>query len=290
LSLGLEATTRLATATAAVSVLSLVVGCGGRAPQSALAVPAAPPPAAASERPPTAPGAPASKAQLAGSIRLEPEARSAPPGPRPRLEFLSPTFGEILPELAVRKQEVSVQVVPALAAGQTLAVSLDGLRPRTIATDAPLSLGDLLPEDRALAPGAHSLLLVVLDAAGAEAFGGAARNDQVFALIDFYVGARDRALPPPDAARLFCLGPTGTYHGAASDRPLLELFAVGGVGRELPVRIEAGPWVFEALVDPRSRYRVSGLPAGDARVLAGANSGPRAECAFTLNPERQGGT
>ncbi len=253
-------------------------------------MPAGQPSAAASERAPATAGVSASRAQLAGSIRLEREARAAMPGPRPRLEFLSPTFGEILPELAVRKQEVSVQVVPALAAGQTLAVSLDGGRRRAIEPSAPLVLGDLLPEDRPLAPGAHSLLLVVLDAAGAEAFGGAARNDQVFALVDFFVGARDRTLPPPDASRLFCLAPVGTHHGAESDRPLLELFAVGAVGREIPLRIEAGRFVFEALVDPRGRYRVSGLPAGDARVVAGADGGPRAECVFTLNPERQGGS
>lgn len=291
MSFRLEATTRLATATAAVSVLALVVGCGARAPASALGAPARPPSSSSSAIGPAAPGLSApGAAPLAGQIRVELEARAAAEGPRPRLEFLSPTFGETLPELAVRKQEVSVQVTPPLAAGRTLAVSLDGMRPRPIDPALPLALGDLIAEDRALAPGLHSLLMVVLDAAGAEVFGGVARTEQVFALVDFYVGARDRALPPPDAPRLFCLGPTGTYHGAATERPLFELFAVGNVGQKLPLKIEAGALVFEAWVEPRSRYRVSGLPAGDVRVAAGANGGPRAECAFTLNPERQGGT
>ena len=289
MSLGLEATTRLATATAAVSVLALAVGCGGRAPKSALAVHVERRSGVASAGAQPAPAPPAA-APLSGGIRVEPEARPAADGPRPRLEILSPTFGETLPELAVRKHEVSVQVVPPLAAGRTLAVSLDGLRPRPIDPAAPLVLGDLMAEDRPLAPGAHSLLLVVLDAAGGEVFGGAVRRDQVFALVDFYVGARDRALPPPEAPRLFCLGPTGTYHGAASEKPLLELFAVGSLAPRVPLRIEAGPFVFDALVDPRSRYRVRGLPAGDVRVAAGADGGPHAECAFTLNPERQGGT
>jgi len=189
----------------------------------------------------------------------------------------------------VRKQEVNVQVVPPLAAGRTLAVSLDGMRPRPIEPATPLVLGDLIAEDRAISPGPHSLLLVVLDSAGGEVFGGAVRDEQVFALVDFYVGARQPALPPPDAPRLFCLGPTGTYHGVATERPLLELFAVWNVGQKLPLKIEADSLVFEAWVEPRSRYRVSGLPAGDVRVAAGANGGPHAECAFTLNPERQGG-
>lgn len=229
-------------------------------------------------------------AEPASGIQLEVEARAAPPpGPRPRLEFLAPTFGEVLPELAVRKQEVRVQVTPPLAAGWTLAVSLDGLRPRAVDPTAPLTLGELIAEDLPLAKGAHSLLLVVLDATGSEVFGGATRAEQVFALVDFYVGARDRALPLPAASRLFCLGPTGTFHGAAAERPLLELLAVGVTERELPLRIEAGSRILETRVDPRARYRVLGLPAGDARISAGPDAGPRAECAFTLNPEQQGG-
>lgn len=289
MALRLEATTRLVTATAAVSVLAFAIGCGARAPT--LTATAGKPTPAASARAPAAPSASASApALLAGSIRVEPQPRIAADGPRPRLEFLSPTFGELLPELALRKHEVSVQVAPPLAADRTLAVSLDGLRPRPIDPALPLTLGDLLPEDRTLSRGAHSLLLVVLDAAGSEVFGGASRNEQVFALVDFYVGVRDRPLPPPDAPRLFCLGPGGTFHGAAADRPLLELFAVGHVPPRVPVRVEGGPFVFEASLEPRTRYRVSGLPAGDARVAAGAPGGPTAECVFTLNPERQGGT
>jgi len=285
---GLEATTRLATRAAAVSVLVIAVGCGAPRPKNAQGGGSPPAPSVASASAPAS--APVEPLQPASGIRVEAEARGAPPGPRPRLEILSPTFGEVLPELAVHKHEVRVQATPPLAPGWTLAASLDGLRPRAIEPAAPLVLGDLIAEDLPLTRGAHSLLLVVLDAAGNEVFGGAAPAEQVFALVDFYVGARDRALPPPTAPRLFCLGPVGTFHGDTAESPLLELFAIGPHAAQVPLRIEAGSRVLDARVDPRARYRLLGLPAGDVRISAGSDGGPRAECLLTLNPEQKGGS
>ena len=239
---------------------------------------------------------------------------------RTRVEFLAPVFGETLAELGLRKQEVRLGIDPApLPADRRLLVSFDGLRPRAVTGDV-ISLGELIPEDHTVRAGVHSLLAVVTDnewrvapscpaagrqqaqnccpAAGRQqaqnccpaAGRQQAQSCSAFAVTDFFVGTRKGALPQPDEPRLFCLSPTGTYHGAAGDRPLLQLFAVGRVERSVPVSIEARSGEFAALIEPALPYRVLGLPAGDVTFRAGTATGPRAECVVTLNPERREGS
>lgn len=203
------------------------------------------------------------------------------PGPRSTVEIQAPVFAETLPELGLRKQEVRLAVSPSpLPPERKLLVSFDGLRPRPVGPE-PLVLGDLIPEDRSVRPGVHSLLAVVVDEEGRAPVGTA------FALVDFYVGRREGALPGPAFPRLFCLSPTGTTHGAASDRLLLQLFAIGGGEKVVPLEIQARAGSFSALIDPRLSYRVLGLPAGDVLVRAGGDQGAAAECVVTLNPERE---
>ena len=283
----------------ASAVAVVLLGCGGgtrpsAAPEASLA--------GAGGRPGSVPAAEAVnvKPSLA-SVRLEvdsvPSAGAASStAVRARVEFLAPVFGETLAELGLRKQEVRLGIEPApLSADRRLLVSFDGLRPRAVTGDV-ISLGELIPEDHAVRAGVHSLLAVVTDpewrvapicpAAGPER----AQNCSAFAVTDFFVGARKGALPRPNDPRLFCLSPTGTYHGAASDRPLLQLFAIGRAELRIPLSIEARSGVFATLIEPALPYRVLGLPAGDVTFRAGTATGPRAECVVTLNPERREGS
>jgi hypothetical protein len=233
------------------------------------------------------------------SVRLEvdrAQGAASATAVRSRVEFLAPVFGETMAELGLRKQEVRLGVEPApLPADRRLLISFDGLRPRAVSGEV-ISLGELIPEDHAVRVGVHSLLAVVTDPEWRVAAICPATSRQqppncsAFAVIDFYVGARAGALPRPNDPRLLCLSPTGTYHGAASDRPLLQLFAVGPVERRVPLSIEARSGVFSAMIEPALPYRVLGLPAGDVTFRAGTPSGPRAECVVTLNPERREGS
>ena len=235
------------------------------------------------------------------SVRLEVDAApragaASSTAARVRIEFLAPVFGETLAELGLRKQEVRLGIEPApLPADRRLLVSFDGLRPRAVASDV-VSLGELIPEDHPVPVGIHSLLAVITDPEWrvspdcSAASRQQPQNCSAFAVTDFFVGRRLGALPRPNDPRLFCLSPTGTYHGAASERPLLQLFAVGHVERSFPLSIEAQSGVFVALIEPALPYRVLGLPAGDVTFRAGTASGPRAECVVTLNPERREGS
>jgi hypothetical protein len=282
----------------ASAVAVVLLGCGGgtrpsAAPEASLAE--------GGGRPGSVSTAAVKVKPALASLRLEVD--SAPstgaassPAVRARVEFLAPVFGETLAELGLRKQEVRLGIEPApLPADRRLLVSFDGLRPRAVAGDV-ISLGELVPEDHAVRAGVHSLLAVVTDPEWrvAPVCSPAGRqqpqNCTAFAVTDFFVGGRKGALPGPNDPRLFCLSPTGTYHGAASDRPLLQLLAVGPVERSVPLSIEARFGVFAALIEPALPYRVLGLPAGDVTFRAGTASGPRAECVVTLNPERREGS
>jgi hypothetical protein len=284
----------------ASAVAVVLLGCGGgtrpsAAPEASLA--------GAGGRPGSVPTAAAvvNRKPTLASVRLEVDSAPSAGGAsatatRVRVEFMAPVFGETLAELGLRKQEVRLGIEPApLPADRRLLISFDGLRPRAVTGDV-ISLGELIPEDHAVRAGVHSLLAVVTDPEWRVApicpVAGQQRpqNCSAFAVTDFFVGARQGALPRPNDPRLFCLSPTGTYHGAASDRPLLQLFAVGGVERSVPLSIEARSGVFAALIEPALPYRVLGLPAGDVTFRAGAASGPRAECVVTLNPERREGS
>jgi hypothetical protein len=223
-------------------------------------------------------------ARAASPIRLEAEVPFVLPEPRPRLEILSPVFGETLPELGLRRHELRIALEPAtLAPGQSVALSFDGLKPRVLGADTALVLGDVIPEDHLVAAGPHTLLAVVVDADG-RALVSEAGSRSSFALVDFFVGKRSGVLPRPEAPRLFCLSPAGTYHAEQTERPVLQLFPVGNVGA-VSIRVRAGELDFEGELDPRRPQRILGLSAGDVRVEASGAGGLRAHCVATLNPE-----
>jgi hypothetical protein len=279
----------------ASAVAVVLLGCGGgtrpsAAPEASLAGGGGRPGSVSTAAPAAVNGKPS-----LSSVRLEidsvPSAGAASAAAaRARVEFLAPVFGETLAELGLRKQEVRLGIEPApLSADRRLLVSFDGLRPRAVSGDV-ISLGELIPEDHAVRAGVHSLLAVVTDPEWRVAANCPAQNCSAFAVTDFFVGTRKGALPRPNDPRLFCLSPTGTYHGAASDRPLLQFFAVGGVEPSVPLLIEARSGVFAALIEPARPYRVFGLPAGDVTLRAGTATGPHAECVVSLNPERREGS
>lgn len=271
----------------ASAVAVVLLGCGaGTTPNAALDTPLAD----AGERPALVSSAKAQSAPAApplAGVRLEPDAAPATVDPKLELEFTSPVFGEILPELGIRAHEVRVTSA-ALPAGHALWVAFDGLRPIPARAGGVVRLGELVPEDRPIAIGPHSLLAVVADADGRLV----RRSDgkPVFSLSDFYIGERRGSLPGPAAARLFCLGPAGTFHGASTERPRVQLLALGAVPRPVPLRFEASAGAFETRVDPDQPVRVVGLPAGDVRLRVGSPGGPEAECVATLNPERREGS
>jgi hypothetical protein len=296
----------------ASAIAVVLLGCGGAKPNAV-----EPTLAGKGERPapvslPAATPSSASAVAGAHGIRLEPEVSFPTPAGRVRIEFLAPVFGETLPELGLRRQEVRLLIAPLpLAAGSVVMVSFDGLRPRAVGEGGTLSVGELVPEDQPIGDGVHSLLAVVVDAEGrvasdapvptpsppspsppspSPAAGGSSGGKPLFAITDFFVGQRAGSLPRPDTSRLFCLSPGGTYHGRAGDRPILQLLAVGRFPPAVPLRLETSSGVFEAFIDPKRPYRVFGLPAGDVRVRAGSASGPHAECVATLNPERSEGS
>jgi hypothetical protein len=272
-------------------VAAVCFGCGAKAgprvaPDGALAAGSARP--VTSERP--RPAAPASS-PAASPIRLEPEVGSVAQEPGTRIEFLSPVFGETLSQIGVRRHELRIAFDPtAVGPGRAIAVSFDGLRPRVLGAETALVLGDLVPEDRAIAPGPHWLLAVVTDGDGRAVVPASAAAKSRFALIDFFVGERAGTLPSPDAPRLICLSPVGTIHGALTERPALQLFPIGNVDSTIPLQLRAGQLRLETTVDPRRPYRIIGLPPGDVWIEVGAPGGPRAECVATLNPERKEGS
>jgi hypothetical protein len=271
----------------ASAVAAVLIGCGAGAKPSA-----APAPTLATTDPASEPAVlgPVRAPGPASSIRLELEPAAVTPAAGVRVELLAPVFGELLPALGLAREEVRVSIEPAtLPTGTSVVISFDGLRPRPLPASGSLLLGELYPEDRVILPGIHTVVAVAIDAQGKPLVEARSNLPKPFAIVDFFVGERSGRFPKPEEARLFCLSPSGTFHGADAERPLLQFLSVGNVGADLPLRVDAEGAVFEGKVDPANSYRIAGLPAGDVRVRAGSSNAAGAECVSTLNPERRSG-
>lgn len=219
-----------------------------------------------------------------------PAAAPALPLPTPRVEVLQPSFGEVVEAVGARRYEIRVDVTSFVLTerGQGAFVALDGGRPRRWPPDGRLRLGDLLPEDAELTPGAHVLFVGLADGDGRFLRGRAANGQAPFAVVDFFVGAR--AELPGSEPRLFCLSPVGTFYGPETHALRLELFPTGPIASPTRVRFSGGSLEHTAELDPSRPYLVEGLPAGDVTISASA--GPStASCVATLNPmfPRRGG-
>ena len=197
------------------------------------------------------------------------------------MEIVEPRFGDRLAALAISDQAVRLRV-EKISAGDRVLVSLDGRRPRVLPEAGVLRLGQLLPEDEIIAEGAHVLVAAAVDRDGL-ALRARAPGIAAFSIVDFAVGEHPAAPSAKVLPRLFCLAPSGTFHGAEADRLVLSLLVVGPAKAKLPLSIAGAGVEFSSAVDPALPHAISGLPSGDLRFSVSLSATERAECVATLN-------
>lgn len=243
--------------------------------------------------PPKSADASGSSQRAAGPLAIQPRVElllaEMPeiPVPRPRLELLRPTLGEVIAtaDAGTYQLEIEVSGFEITAEGPGLLVSLDGGRPRRWPKEGTLDLADLVSELERVEPGSHVLFGALVDSAGRVLRGEAGRGSARFFVADFSVGP-PKPLPLPQTDRLFCVTPFGTFYGSEAEAVRLELFPTGRQSGLAAVRIEVPSALdWSAEVDVTKPYLIRGLPPGDVRISATTREGARANCELTLNPE-----
>lgn len=232
---------------------------------------------------PASPVAP-KPAEQPGALVLQPLPALPQSERATRIEIEKPAFGDALDPRLAELYEVAVRAVD-LAATDSVLVSLDGRRARRVVPERKLRLRDLYSEDQSLAPGAHFLLAVAVNADGRWLPAAGAAGPRALALVEFSVGERGAASPPARAPELFCLSPAGTHYLAPGARVLLQVLALRPERRSAPLRVRGVGLDVSGEVQLGQAYEVGGLPLGDVSFTAGEASGPHAECVITINPE-----
>jgi hypothetical protein len=221
---------------------------------------------------PPAVASPAPVSREAEPPRLEALARA---GTTAEVRILAPEEGALVDAAVARSLAIRVS---GPGDGATLVLSLDGARPRPVSAGA-VALAGLLAPGAVLEPGAHDLVLAVVDATGV----ALAPSPGGVASARFFVGQR----APASGPRVVCLAPFGTVYGKAPSF-VLDYTVVAGAASALDVtlagpggsrRVRAegpGPFALGAFVP--GDHEVMLASATDRAALAG-------RCAFTVNPE-----
>lgn len=233
--------------------------------------------AAVAAGPRTASAAPVSEVRGAEVSALPSVARAGRPSEPVRI--VEPRDGSTLDPASANGLAVRVQGrVDVGSPGASLALSLDGARPRPVVSGV-VTIGDLGDPGVTLAAGAHDLVLAAVASDGSVL----APSEGGIASARFFVGTR--AVPSPP--RIVCLTPFGTYYGNAP-RVTLDFVVAAGSSLDAEVAIAGagvtrrartvGPGPF-ALGDFASGdHEVTLSPIGGGAVIPG-------RCSFTVNRE-----
>jgi hypothetical protein len=239
------------------------------------------PPAAAGTRAPALPAAPVPSA--APLQRLERAERRVESFSLPRVT--APKAHERIAATRAAAYPLALDV-SSTPANATLALALDGGRPRPLAmfTSAP-KLGDLADQG-ALADGAHVVLALFMGEGGIAL--AAPEGQPSSARVAFFVGD-GRAAPP--LPRVACLSPWGTLYGARAKRALLDFLPLEGVISAVEVTLTGPSGTRRALAAGAPPFVLGDLPSGDYEMRLDPEGAPDAAavpCVFTVNRELEG--
>jgi hypothetical protein len=184
-------------------------------------------------------------------------------GALPVVEIQSPFFGAVVPaaRAAGTRIRLTVENGTISPTAGAIAVLLDDERPRVLHDlSVKLTLRDLIPEDRVIAPGRHRLVAAVLDSAGLAVRADGPVSRGPLAMVEFFVGERGEL--PDEGPFAVLLQPAGTYNGASdADAITIDCLVVGAGPLELHVVGPSGDWRFP--FDARTPWRLGGLSSGD---------------------------
>jgi hypothetical protein len=171
-------------------------------------------------------------------------------------------------------------------ANATLALALDGGRPRPLGmfASAP-KLGDLADQG-VLADGAHVVLALFVGEGGIAL--AAPEGQPSSARVAFFVGD-GRAAPP--LPRVACLSPWGTLYGARAKRALLDFLPLDGVIAAVEVTLTGPSGTRRALAAGAPPFVLGDLPSGDYEMRLDPEGAPdtaAVPCVFTVNRELEG--
>ena len=235
------------------------------------------------------PGTTAQVSGAANSTTLQTESALSPES-KVSLRFEAPQFGEHVALADPRGYQVrwASELAEADALGVDLA--LDGERPRRLSgTQRVVTLGQLLPIDRELTPGAHWLFAAAVSASGLVPRGGPGLPRAAVARR-FFIGGVANDVPSSSGA-LWLRKPEGTYNGATdSARVLCDAFMFSSAGTPLdaPLTIALrAPGITGELRLP-APFFMRDVPSGDYEVqVSAAGVGP-STTNFTVNRELGG--
>lgn len=239
---------------------------------------AAPPPAAEPAplaRQPADAAAPEAAAPAPSQrIRFEPVSAAVSRDPSPHVEILFPFAEQTLRADRAASYKIRLKVANWSVGqeGRGIDLVLDDFRPRRVSTlDAPLTLGDLVPELSELTPGQHTLVALAVRENGAIVRPPEPTSLAPFALVHFWVGERQAARSSPSAPRLVYVRPRGTVNGAAAaERILLDFLAIGvelGKGKTTIVARVSGPGASgSTILDAWQPTYLVDVPSGDFEV------------------------
>ena len=208
------------------------------------------------------------------------------------VSFVAPELGEHV--VLADPRGYRVQVISDAAGADIVAVelALDSGRPRRLAaTQANITLGELLSEDAELAPGSHWLFAAPVLASGLVPR-AAASGARAAKAHRFFVGkTADEAAGPSGAVWL--RRPEGNYNGAkSSDAVTFDAFVFSALGAEsdAPCTITLRSPRTNGRLQLTSPFVLHDLPSGVYEVSASAPPASIRMTHFTVNRELGGGS
>ena len=235
------------------------------------------------------PVASAQPVQNSTPLRAEPVTS---PQSKTALAFVAPELGEHL--LLAEPRSYRVRLNPDALGPDVVAleVSLDAGRPRRLSlTEAAITLGELLSEDRELSNGSHWLFAAPVQASGLVPR-AASGGRSVAKARRFFIGkSADEALGPSGAVWL--RKPDGSYNGAKnSDSVMFEAFVFSALGEpsDAPSTITLRSPKISGQVQLPSPFLLHEVPSGVYEVSVSAPSASTSTTRFTVNRELGGGS
>ena len=239
----------------------------------------APSPVAPAAPPPSAPG-PSEAAPPKPRLPIRFEAVPAPVARAegPHLEIVSPASGDQLSESKAATVPIRLRT-SQWSKELALVLVLDDFIPRVFADPAkPIQLAQLLPENRDLEPGRHTLFAAAMLPDGTTIHSDQADAGMSSSFISFWIGdapssAGANATASQTSPAIVLVSPRGTYNGdRAADAILVDAHVLGATGPDAPrvkVQIDAALGLsdeqHEAWLTPGKLMKVGGLPSGDHR-------------------------
>jgi hypothetical protein len=211
----------------------------------------------------------------------------ASPTSKANVHFAAPDLAEEIPLEARLSYEVRLLRDGAVEPMPLIDVALDGGRPRRLsAAQSSIALGQLVPADAELSPGAHWLFAAPVLASGLVPRPGPGLP-RAGSARRFFIGKQAPSASGPTGA-LWLRKPEGTYNGAsAADRVLFDVFAFSASGAPLdaPYAVTLhGPSGSGQLRYP-SPFSVHDVPSGDYQVVVSSPTALPLEVRFAVNRE-----